>query len=302
MDEPRPEPPARDAQGESPESGRQLSLWPPEPPASASETEALIPGNREEDHAAALPIPPLPEPPWSLADLGAFILFAFFSFIFANVAGVFIFSAMQRSFSWRVSLERALTQTPWVVLMQTGWELLWLVFIYLTVSKKYHRRFWEALKWVRAPGQPAAYLLAGAGLAIGAQLVVNVFPSNKHLPVEKLFTSTGSAYLLAFFGICIAPFIEEMVFRGFFYPVFERLWGLAVAVLLTGLLFAAIHVPQLSGGWEEITSIFIVGMVFSYCRGKTGSLVASFLMHIAYNTSLFVSLYFSTDHFRNFKG
>ncbi len=272
----------------------QLSLWP------ADE------GPRSEE-IPELPLEPPQyrpprDPPWSLADLGLFIIFAAASLMIANLIAVGIFSTLRHELNWRVSMEKALNQTPWVVSMQTIWEVLWLAFIYLVISKKYDRPFWRAVKWLQAPRPPGLYLIAGALLAIAAQLALNLFPSQKHLPIEKLFSSTGAAYLLAVFGICIAPFIEELVFRGFFYPVFERLWGLAAAVVLTGILFASIHVPQLSGGWQEIIAIFIVGMVFSYCRGKTGSLVPPYLMHLAYNTSLFTWLYVSTDRFRNLKG
>ena len=135
-----------------------------------------------------------------------------------------------------------------------------------------------------------------------AQLLFYLSPSEKELPIEKLFTSPAAGYLLTAFGICVAPFVEELVFRGFFYPVFERLWGFVTAVVVTGLLFALIHASQLWGGWREIAAIFVVGLTLSYFRGKTGSLVPSFLMHLAYNTALFVSLYFSTDHFRALNG
>ena len=226
----------------------------------------------------------------------------FLTFVLATLGGGWAFGVMKRWFGWHALPEQVLTQTPWIITLQMVWELLWLLFIYFTVSKKYHRRFWEALKWVPTPRPGVTYVVIGAALSLAAQLVVNLFPTDKHLPVEKLFTSPSDAYLLAFFGICVAPFVEEMVFRGFFYPVFERLWGLSSAVLLTALLFAAIHVPQLIGGWEEIASILVVGAVFSYCRGKTGSLVAPFLMHVAYNASLFVSLYVTTDQFRALKG
>jgi len=242
------------------------------------------------------------DPPWSLEDLGAFILFAFVSFLFANVAVLIVIPFLHRRFPSQVTVDQALTATPWVICMQTGWELLWLGFIYLIVSGKYHRRFWAALKWVKTPYSTLGFLIAGAAVAFAAQLIYNLFPEQKHLPIEKLFTGPESAYLLALFGIVVAPFVEELVFRGFFYPVFERLWGFTAAVLLTALLFAGIHVPQLSGGWYEIASIFVVGALFSYCRGKTRSLVPSYLMHLAYNTALFVSLYVSTDHFRNLKG
>ncbi|MBI2818183.1 MAG: CPBP family intramembrane metalloprotease [Acidobacteria bacterium] len=275
----------------------QLPLWSPDMADPAQAQGAAEP---TASNAGWKPAPEK-DPPWSLEDLFIFIGFAFLSFLFASFVGVVLVSVLRQSFGVPMG-EQALASTPWVVAMQSVWELLWLGFIYLTIRKKYHRDFWQALKWVW-PRQPAAtFLIAGVAVAFAAQAIMNLFPSQKHLPIEKLFSSVEAAYLLAFFGVFVAPFIEELVFRGFFYPVFERMWGLSVAVVLTALLFAGIHVPQLSGGWQEITSIFVVGAVFSYCRGKTGSLVPPFLMHFGYNASLFVSLYISTDGFHNLKG
>src|SRR3970282_2387006 len=93
--------------------------------------------------------------------------------------------------------------------------------------------------------------------ALVAQGFFSLFPSEKHLPIERLFSSTTSGYLLAMFGICVAPFMEELVFRGFFYPVFERRWGLRAAVLLTAALFAVIHGAQLAWSWKEVSAIFV---------------------------------------------
>src|ERR1039458_8695025 len=146
-------------------SGPQLSLWP---------AETLAPPPPPSD---SLPVPPPDrEPPWTLGDLFAFILFAAFSFIFANLLAVVIFSALQRQFSWQVDMAHAFTATPWIVSMQTGWEILWLLFIYITVSKKYQRRFWQAIKWAPAPRARVPYLLAGIVLAFAAQSLFSLFP------------------------------------------------------------------------------------------------------------------------------
>jgi membrane protease YdiL (CAAX protease family) len=228
---------------ESPQ-GEQLSLFSPDS-SQADSVESLPiadePQTQEPPVQWMPPAPPEKDPAWSLEDLGALILFAFFSFIAANVGGVFLLSFMRRRFGFSMTPEQALGWAPWVVAMQTVWELLWLGFIYLTITKKYHRRFWQSLKWMRPRQSPVAFLLAGAGVAVAAQGIMNLFPSQKHLPIEKLFANAQAGYLLAFFGVLVAPFIEELVFRGFFYPVFERLWGLSVAVLLTALFFIAIE-------------------------------------------------------------
>lgn len=289
----------------------QLPLWPAAGVAPVTEPAELLatfepsptPIDSEPAQSSAAQTPLAQnDPPWKLADLGMFIVFAIVTFLFANVVATGVFLLLRRSFGWDLRLEQVLTQTPFLVFMQVLWESLWFLFIYQTVVMKYRRPFWQAIRWLPTPQGPKTYLLGGIVLAVVAQGLFSLFPSEKHLPIERLFSSTTSGYLLAVFGICVAPFMEELVFRGFFYPVFERRWGLTAAVLITALLFTSIHAPQLSGGWPEMTAIFGVGVALSYTRGKTGSLVPSYLMHLAYNSSLFVSLYLTTDQFRNLQG
>jgi membrane protease YdiL (CAAX protease family) len=248
-------------------------------------------------------------PAWTLADLGAFVLFAAFALPAAFLGTAIAFVGLRQVFGWELSVEEAFMRAPVIVLMQTSWEVLWLAFIYFTVAVKYRRAFWEALRWTSGAGgeihpalRPRNWIAAGALLALAAQLYFYAAPTENELPIEQLFASPGAGYVLAFFGIFVAPFVEEIVFRGFFYPVFEQKWGLWAAVLLTAVLFAVIHASQLWGGWEEITVIFVVGTAFSYARGKTGSLAPSYLMHLGYNTALFVALYISTDGFRTLSG
>jgi len=301
-----------------PPAGSQLSLWPEgaggeTTPASGEQgteeqvlrretTSICFPpqddGRIETDPATTAAV----EPAWTLTDLGAFVLFVFVVSLpaaFLGTAGVFLL--LRKAFGWDLTVTEAYTRAPLIVAMQTGWEVLWLVFIYFTITVKYRRKFWEALRWRLGAHRPRNWLAAGAVLALVAQLYFLVSPTGKDLPIERLFSSPGSGYVLALFGIFVAPFVEEMVFRGFIYPVFERMWGLAAAVLLTALLFAVIHASQLWGGWEEIAAIFLVGVAFSYSRGKTGSLAPSYLMHLGYNMALFVSLFLSTDGFRTLR-
>lgn len=279
----------------------QLPLWPPEQSAPEPKSSAS-PSSSE-------PTPPPADfsseqgpPPWKLSDLGLFIVFAIITFLFANAVATGVFLLLRRSLGGNLRPQELLAQTPFLVVMQVIWETLWLLFIYHTVSVKYRQPFWQGIRWLRTPRGPKFYLLGGIVLAVVAQAVFSLFPSENNLPIEKLFSSPGSAYLLALFGICIAPFMEEMVFRGFFYPVFERLWGFVAAVLFTALLFALIHAPQLGGGLSEMVAIFCVGVVLSYARGKTGSLLPSYLLHLGYNATLFVSLYLTTNHFRTLQG
>jgi hypothetical protein len=40
--------------------------------------------------------------------------------------------------------------------------------------------------------------------------------------MDRFFQNRQGAYLMAFFGVGVAPFAEEMLFRGFLYPVLDR--------------------------------------------------------------------------------
>jgi membrane protease YdiL (CAAX protease family) len=57
----------------------------------------------------------------------------------------------------------------------------------------------------------------------------------------------------------------------------------AGGVLATGILFGLLHAPQLWGGWVQIGSLVIVGIIFTYARAVTRTVLASYLLHVSYN-------------------
>ncbi|HWP84628.1 MAG TPA: CPBP family intramembrane glutamic endopeptidase [Terriglobia bacterium] len=297
--------------GEAPRDREaQLPLWPSEGGANPAVPDAAVSGEATAEDSRPGPVAGTApeslaapaEPPWKFSDLGLFLLFAVMALLVANSVATGLYLVLAGRLGGNVRLDAVQSQAPYLVLMQVIWESLWFLFIYYTITAKYRRGFWEAIRWVSPQRGSKTFLLAGIGLAVAIQAIFSFFPSEEPLPIERLFSSPEAGYLLAFFGIAVAPFMEELVFRGFFYPVFERRWGITAAVALTALLFALIHAPQLSGSYAEMTAIFLVGLALSYTRGRTRSLVPSYLMHLGYNASLFVSLYLATDRFRALQG
>ena len=243
----------------------------------------------------------IPEPSerlWTFADLGLFLLFALASMVLAAGTVFGGFSALNKILGLGMSIEDSVAQTAIAVSIQVLWEICWVVFIYHIVVDKYRLGFWKGLKWDHGNVQPSKFVLAGVALSIAIQLSSQFFPKRADMPIEKLFDTPSSAYLLAFFGICVAPFMEEMVFRGFFYPVLEKRWGTVAAVLITGTSFAALHAQQVGGIGPELLAILAVGMTLSTVRAMTGSLKPSFLMHLGYNSTLFILLFISTNRFQ----
>ena len=98
----------------------------------------------------------------------------------------------------------------------------------------------------------------------------------------------------------IAPAVEELLFRGFLFPVIERANGTRAAVLGTSVLFSLLHAQQYGWNWQNLVVLSYVGIVFGTVRAISGSLVPSTLIHASYNLTLFVGLYAASDRFRQF--
>ena len=123
-------------------------------------------------------------------------------------------------------------------------------------------------------------------------VIENLLPMPKDTPFDKLFERPRDAYLLAVIAVTLGPLVEELFFRGFFYPVLARRWGMIWAIVLTALPFALMHMPQYGYAWGALLVIFIVGVVCGTVRATTKSVAASFLVHVGYNGSqMLIALY-----------
>jgi hypothetical protein len=85
----------------------------------------------------------------------------------------------------------------------------------------------------------------------------------------------------------IAPFVEELFFRGFLFPLIARSAGPWVSMVLTAIIFALPHGAQNQWAWQQLVLIGTAGLVFGFARYKTGATTASFLMHAGFNATQF---------------
>jgi membrane protease YdiL (CAAX protease family) len=79
-------------------------------------------------------------------------------------------------------------------------------------------------------------------------------------------------------AVCIAPVAEEILFRGYIYPVFKRTIGTVPAALGSALLFAAIHGNAL--GFPGLT---LLALALTLAYEFTGSLAVPVFMHAWFN-------------------
>lgn len=240
-----------------------------------------------------------PQSPWTSRNLLVFVACAGLALVAANFLTLSGYMLLAPLAGWKQHAE-GLSRNPFFLLsLQSVFHALVFGVIYLFLVVNHRLPFWATLKW-RAPTLRMArrWFLGGVALALFIQMVPSVLPGRDDFPLQRLFSSPEAGYALAAFAITIAPFMEELIFRGVLFNFFENLIGLRFAVLSTALLFAGLHVPEYWGAWNHVMLISVVGLAFSLARGLTGSITPCLILHGAYNFSLMAALYIQTHGFR----
>ena len=250
--------------------------------------------------------PPSPGPvEWKGLDVLFFLLFSAVWLVLSQFLSLAGYAVLRPLMGWRTpasDLARG-DNAIFVVAAQLVFYAPVFLYIVLVVVLQYHQTFSVGIRW-RWPNfrQGVRFLLAGVLLAMVVLAGSALLPDRKDFPMEKLFTSPSAVYAVGGLAVLIAPFMEELVFRGVLFSFFERLGGFRIAVPLTALLFAALHYPEYAGAWTHVSMILVVGLVLSVARAATRSLVPSFLLHTAYNATFIGLLFLGTHGFQNLRG
>lgn len=242
-----------------------------------------------------LSAPPIENPPWTGWDVVALAFITFFAIVLCVFAtAYFVHLRFSPANPWIESLKR-----PEVVVVgQLLAYVLILALMYKLLQSHSDGKVLDALRW-NWPMSWTSYLLAGVALEFCLLPFAYLLPMPKNVPIDEFFRTARDAYILSVFGILFAPLFEELLFRGFLYPVLARRFGLAPSIVLTSLAFAAIHASQLKYSWGPVLVIFMVGLALTTVRALKKSVAATVLMHTAYNATIFIVTYIATDHFRH---
>jgi membrane protease YdiL (CAAX protease family) len=165
-----------------------------------------------------------------------------------------------------------------------------ILYLYLMLLARTPEPFWAAIGWREMrPGagkirdSALQFLAGGAVLAIVVSFAGGFLNSKETLPIEELLKARVSILLFGILGVLVAPLVEETIFRGFLYPVIARRLGIAAGIAITGTLFGLMHAAQLWGGWGQIALLILVGVVLTWVRARTGTVAASYFVHLGYN-------------------
>ena len=265
----------------------------PDPiPASSAELAAQVPSGIAVEPVAT----PAPDPAWSIWDLLGLVAVVVVAITASMLVALLV---AKKLIDPRADILALARNAVVVVVGQALGYVLVFAYMYGLVTRVRRRPdFLAAIHW-SFPSKPGRYLLAGALLSVGLQLFAHLLPIPKNLPIDALFRTSTEAWVLTIFGVTLAPLMEELLFRGFLYPVLEKYLGMGTAIPVTALGFALLHGSQLRFAWGPLLVIFIVGLALTIVRARKNSVAASLLMHVAYNTTLSALMFVATDGFRH---
>jgi len=260
---------------------------------------------------------------WSWPHLLLFCGFAIVSQIVIGIAVLAYYSA-SRHLSQR-QIRRLFESDPKLIV---GTNVLWfaliILFLYVTLSVLPNLPFWRSLGWkkldanpLEGKGKPWMYFLSGSGLSLFVILASSRVKNAEHVPIQEMFKSRSGMMLLMSMAVLVAPLVEETIFRGYLYPVLARIVssiaqvfgmdspsairaGVATSILTTGALFGLMHAPQLGWTWGLVSLLILVGVIFTFARAWTGTVFASFLLHLGYNSMLSFLTVVCTKGFTSF--
>jgi hypothetical protein len=242
-----------------------------------------------------LSTPPAEDPPFGGVDV---LQIGLLMFVVPIIAAPFIVVLVQKLFFPHLTFMQVGSK-PWVLLApQFIWFAVVALFLIDYAKSKFHRTLWQAIRWNWPSHRWPVMVGIGFLTMLSLQGLERLLPLPKNSPFDQFFDRPLDAYAFAFLAIAFAPFMEELFFRGFLYPVLARRVGVGVAIFLTASIFAFIHVFEYKA-WGPVLIIFLVGLVLTAVRAKTKSVGASFIVHAIYNGVPVIAAVVASHGFRH---
>lgn len=262
---------------------------------------------------------------------------------FPNIADVLLMGILM-GFGWLISgavtaealrlhlfgvwtARQAMNDIHYTLGSQAVWYVASLAMCLLLFPRIWHTGFFNGIDWRARAALRLRWQLFSAAVACFVLAIIDglVLPGPKEAPIDQVFRMPGAAWLLFAFGVTLAPFFEEMAFRGFLLPALCTAWdwaleriehrpaplpdlegntkwsltAMAVGSLLTSIPFALIHAEQTGYSVGPFLLLVCVSLALCWVRLSTRSLAASTVVHACYNLLLFSIMFWGTGGFRH---
>lgn len=129
---------------------------------------------------------------------------------------------------------------------------------------------------------PVALVIYVAISVLLSTIISNIFTGIDMEQVQETGfdnLSQNYEYYLAFVAlVIIAPFAEEVIFRGYLFGKLKKNVPVWAAIIVTSITFGAVH-----GAWNLAIDTFALSVVMCLLREYTGSIWSSILLHMMKN-------------------
>jgi membrane protease YdiL (CAAX protease family) len=220
-------------------------------PPAASPDDVALPGDQ-------VPIASVGEllPPAATPNLGHTLLFGLLVALAGFIIGlIFQLSLMHIAPHMRESTEQMQTDPLLVIPIEALIYAIAGAACFLIFPLFWNRPFSQGIHWRAFIVRSRVRLLAGIGVAtsVVVQLLSNFLPIPKELPIDKFFTHPLGVWLIAIFGVTVAPAFEELAFRGFLLPSLSSAWDWVTQRARTPreLLGGPAAHPRAEGEWRS---------------------------------------------------
>jgi membrane protease YdiL (CAAX protease family) len=253
--------------------------------------------------------------------LALLVLFGWFA------AGMLVLGALQIHL-WGISkLSQAATDFHYALASQAAQYLITFVGCLIVFPLVWRKPFFSGIHWEARVAAHRFWRLVSAAIACFFVAMINgmLMPGPENAPIDQLFKAPGAAWVLFGFGVTLAPFFEEMAFRGFLLPSLCTAWdwsaeqitgaprrpldsdgnpnwsltAMAVGSVITSIPFALMHGAQTAWSLGPFLLLIFVSLVLCWVRLSTRSLAASTIVHACYNFMLFSFMLLGTSGFKH---
>lgn len=157
-------------------------------------------------------------------------------------------------------------------------------FYYKTTKRKidYKKLFGKA-----SLGKVMVGIATGMGIFLFQQLSYRIFiPTNTTVGSNVQTLQSVPVLFMVLFAVVLAPIVEELFFRGFFYEITNKQTNSYVYYIGTASLFALLHLQNLNSPMYATYNLFIVfisGLVFGVVYRKTNWIGTNIIAHATAN-------------------
>ena len=146
-----------------------------------------------------------------------------------------------------------------------------------------------SLGLLRTPRVPVLLgLLSGLVVALAALYLSPLLAPEPELealgPIAVALSKPGAARVVfAIFAICLAPVVEEVLFRGVLFAGLSQRFSPASSAAIVTALFLAVHVTQYWRYWPALLFVLLLGVILAIARVRFGSIAPGIAAHFSYN-------------------